>query len=111
MARRNEILIHFGHILALKRKDSSEQSYSPIRVSVIISALKKDGTWKPEKPELLRLSEKHSVVRLQEGTALTFQKAEVKLKQPVFNKYEFWPENKEKAQQKAKVIGTEEENT
>lgn len=42
-------------------------------------ALKKDGTWKPEKPELLRLSEKHSVVRLQEGTALTFQKAEVKL--------------------------------
>lgn len=37
MARRNEILIHFGHILALKRKDSSEQSYSPIRVSVIIS--------------------------------------------------------------------------
>ena len=42
-------------------------------------ALKKDDTWKPEKLELLRLSEKHSVVRLQEGTALTFQKAEVKL--------------------------------
>lgn len=36
-ARRNEILIHFGHILALRRKGSSEQSCSPIRVSVIIS--------------------------------------------------------------------------
>lgn len=46
---------------------------------MFVLALKKDGTWKPEKPELLRLSEKHSVVRLQERTALTFQKAEVKL--------------------------------